>query len=80
MHMAAMLKASGGIPARGNTGQGWRDVANVADQQAASVAQPSRPDPATTTGSLVAPFSAFSMILAANRGNRIWWKGTSANQ
>ena len=37
MHMAAMLKASGGIPAMGNTGEGWQDVANVADQQAAPV-------------------------------------------
>ncbi len=32
LHMARMLKDAGGIPAHGTTGEGWRDVANAADQ------------------------------------------------
>lgn len=32
MHMAAMLKANGGIPAHGTTGDDWRSVSNAADQ------------------------------------------------
>lgn len=32
MHMAKMLKAQGGLPAEGNTGEGWQAVTNAADQ------------------------------------------------
>ena len=33
MHMARMLKDADGIPAKGTTADGWRDVANAADQE-----------------------------------------------
>ena len=32
MHMAAMLKSGGGIPAKGTTAEGWQSVSNAADQ------------------------------------------------
>ena len=31
MHMASMLRRNGGIPAVGNTGEGWTDVTNATD-------------------------------------------------
>ena len=32
MHMALMLKKNGGLPAKGNTKDGWKSVTNAADQ------------------------------------------------
>lgn len=32
MHMAHMLKDNGGVPAKGNTAEGWEKVTNAADQ------------------------------------------------
>lgn len=32
MHTARMLKDSGGIPAKGNTTEGWNDVTNAGSQ------------------------------------------------
>lgn len=37
LHLARLLTEAGGIPARGNTIDGWREVANAADQQIAPV-------------------------------------------